>query len=92
MTALLALLITGCANIQINVPDSTAEGALDNTADDTTDASDVPVRDQGIWYAGGLATTEEGIDMKSACTNTFTITVVDKNGKTVVNQAKFKKN
>jgi hypothetical protein len=35
---------------------------------------------------------EEGIDMKSACTNTFTITVVDKNGKTVVNQAKFKKN
>lgn len=35
---------------------------------------------------------EEGIDMKSACTNTFTITVVDKNGKMVVNQAKFKKN
>ena len=35
---------------------------------------------------------EEGIDMKSACTNTFTITVVDKNGKMVVNQTKFKKN
>ena len=35
---------------------------------------------------------EEGIDMKSACVNTFTITVLDKNGKTVVNQAKFKKN
>ena len=73
----LASMLTGCANITINineVPDTPADtaqapeaGAADTATPSQaaeTEEDEVPFRDQGVWYMGGLASNEEGFDMK----------------------------
>ncbi len=77
LMAFLASLLTGCGGITINVNEAGAETAApakDTGAEpaDATEPADtgelaedeVPFRDLGVWYMGGLVSNEEGFDMK----------------------------
>ena len=71
LMAFLASLLTGCAGItiNINVADSEASAPSEETKSEPVETAaseedEVPFRDQGIWYMGGLVTNEEGFDMK----------------------------
>ena len=76
LSALMILILTACGGgAQTAAPAAEADNspeevtAVDtNTPTQETSTADeeVPPRDEGVWYAGGLAAKESGVDMKIA--------------------------